>query len=351
MSRQWLLPEAFYNSLHRWPQFVAFFLVGCLFGWVSSRLWPASYRTTTEIYVGLNPYRAYSDSNFVALAKPKYSNLDDYKNWQMAQLKSVIFLDEFIQETLSRLQREDTYWESVQTSQLRHMLVDEWRTAGTWSLVAEGVDPIRTEQASRIWGEVVVERANEAIDAARSTFMIDDELQAVISQQAQASLHQSDLMATQQALRDWVSASANSPADQLLDPMERWRLLYMSARIAQFTPAWAALLKSQPAENEPLSAYIDWIGQVSTSIESDLPVLEQQINTLQSDRERLKNEYSQVAESSLGLSPNLEIKGLDHLPTETVRPAGLLILLGGMVGALVWLLVQFAQITREGPSL
>ncbi len=351
MSRQWFLPEALYRSLHQWPQFVAFFLAGCLLGWGSSRLWPASYRTTTEIYVGLNPYRAYSDANFVALARPNYSNLDDYKNWQMAQLKSVIFLDEFIQETLSRLQSEDDYWKNVQAPELQAMLVDEWRTAGTWSLVAEGGDPVRTEQASRVWGEVVVERVNAAIESSRNTFMIDEQLQANASLQAQASLHQNDLLATQNALQDWVDARTDAATDQPPDLTERWRLWYLSARIAQFSPAWTSLLNSQPGEIAPLSAYVAWIDQVSASIESELPLLEQQLAALQADHERLKNQYSQEAENSLGLSPNLEIKGLDHLPTKTVRPAGLLILLGGMVGALVWVLVQFAQIARREPDL
>jgi hypothetical protein len=122
---------------------------GC---WLISRLLPANYRAASNLYIALNPYRTYEDANFLANVNPEYTNLDDYKNWQMAQLDSAVYLDDFMQVTLDRLKEQDQRWQDVDISQLRKMLRAEWRTAGNWSLVADTRDAELADQAAEMRG-------------------------------------------------------------------------------------------------------------------------------------------------------------------------------------------------------
>ena len=76
-------------------------------------LWPSYFKASREVYVGLNAYRAYSDTSFLALAKPRYANIDNYHYWQMNQLNTILSTDPLLQETLDELRTLDPYWESV----------------------------------------------------------------------------------------------------------------------------------------------------------------------------------------------------------------------------------------------
>ncbi len=182
MNNKWSLSEEIYRAFHRWPTLAGVILLGCLAGWLVSFLMPPYYRAITYIYVALNPYRTYSDTNFLALARPKYSNIDDYKDWQMTQLESVIYLDEFILETLDRLRETNPDWQDFTAAELREILEADWRSAGTWSLIANSPDSDLAEQASSTWSAVVVERVRVAIESARQTFVIDQDLQAISEQ-------------------------------------------------------------------------------------------------------------------------------------------------------------------------
>ncbi len=139
----WSLAEELYRAFHQWPIILLFVVAGSLTGWVLAYLLPADYRAAQQVYVGLNPYRSFSDANFLALARPKYSNIDDYKNWQMAQLETVIFLEPIISETLTKLKDLDPYWQSYSAAQIKDLFEADWRSAGVWSLVAYHREPLR----------------------------------------------------------------------------------------------------------------------------------------------------------------------------------------------------------------
>ncbi len=158
MNRTWNLREELYNVLHRWQILLAAALLGCFVGWGLSWIWPAHYRASSQIYIALNPYRKFSDSVFEALANPKYSNLDNYHYWQMSQLESAITMDGFLEPVLDRLREIDPYWENVDIDALRSILKSEWRTSGTWSLIANHPDSAHASQAARVWSDVVVEQ-------------------------------------------------------------------------------------------------------------------------------------------------------------------------------------------------
>ena len=348
--RYWKLRDEIYNSLHRWPSMVIFFALGCIVGWALSFLLPSSYRATTQIYVGLNPYRAYSDSRWLALAKPKYSNIDDYKNWQMSELESAIYLDEILQETLAKLREDDPYWQQVDIYELNNMLEAEWRSAGTWSLVAETSSPERAEQAVRAWSEIAVLRVQDAVQSAQRTAMIDEELQSVIEELLQVRTRKEILKTSQDALQEWVDVVQGPAKNEPLDPIERWKVESIAAGTAQFTPGWMALLDEQPDENAPAEAYIEWIYQISSAIDTELTLLEPRRKRLNAERSQLEGQYSQVSKSSLGLSPNIVIEGLQNIPLKRLKPTGNLVLIGRIIGLSSWIFLQLVIISRSKPE-
>jgi len=348
--KYWTLRDEIYNSLHRWPSMVIFFALGCVLGWAFSFLLPSSYRATTKIYVGLNPYRAYSDSRWLALAKPKYSNIDDYKNWQMSELESAIYLDEILQETLLKLREDDPYWQQVDIQELRNILGAEWRSAGTWSLVAEASSPERAEQAVRAWSEIAIIRVQDAILSAQQTVIINEELQSVIDELITVHTREETLKISQEALKEWVDIAQGFAKHEPIDPIERWKVESIASGAAHFTPGWMALLNEQPDENAPPEAFIKWIDQISAIIDNELLLLEPRGKRLNAERSQLESQYSQVSKSSLGLSPNIVIEGLQIVPPKRLKPTGTLVLIGGIIGLSSWILLQLVIITRSQPE-
>ena len=170
-------------AAHRWYWWIAAFLIGALFGYLVSFAWPAPYRATLDVYVGLNLYRSAHDPYIAAAAQiPKssgYLNPDDYKHAQMSQLTALAFSDDYLAETLTRLQAEDPVWADVTVPALRDMLSIGWRNTGEWHFSAQFADSRLAEQAVMAWVQVVTEKTSAAVNAARDIVIIDSELNAV----------------------------------------------------------------------------------------------------------------------------------------------------------------------------
>jgi hypothetical protein len=350
MKKDWTLREALYIALHQWPSMVAFFALGCLLGWIASFFWPSYYRGTTQIYIGLNPYRAYSDSIFLALAQPKYGNVDDYKNWQMSQLDSIIYLDHFIDSTLAALRQQDPYWNAIDAGQLRDMLVADWRSAGTWDLNAEHREPQRASQAAAAWGQVIIENVQAAVEAARETSMIDQERQEIVTERIQIEQRAQAIQSAQAALTAWnVSALgiARASPDTTLTNPDRASLYAIVAQVSDFTPAWMSVLDAFPGHDATLPAYLAWAEQVLATINAELTLLGERYASLSAQSESLETQYNQVADASLGLSANIAIEGLEQLPARLIRPSSQFILVGGILAFLLWLVWQMMRIARK----
>jgi len=325
---------------------LAFCLAGGLIGWLAAYLWPVTYRATANIDVALNPYRYYEDTNFQALQRPKYSNLDDYKSWQMSQLMAAIYRDEIIEETLRRLQSQDPAWQAVGSRELRSMLDTYWRTAGKWSLVAEHERQELGEQAAQTWREVVLNRIVPAIAASRQAIFTDEAVQALIQKQVDGEDRFSRLQAAQAAIEQWQAELADLPPDQPLDTTRRWPILALVTGLADFSPAWTSLLAAQPAEADGPAAYAAWLTQASVALQSEISILREGLQELASEQDRLEAVYDEQSKQSMALSPSIEIAALDQVSQATIRPQSLLALVGGILGFLFWLLLELIRIAR-----
>jgi hypothetical protein len=345
LKKTWTLREALDTTFHNWPFILACIITGALIGWGLSFVWPSYYRASSNIYIGLNPYRKFSDTNFEALANPKYSNLDNYHYWQMSQLNSAIFMDSSLEATLDRLRQVDPYWQTVDPDQLRGMLETEWRSSGTWSLIANHRNSHFAQQAAKAWSEAVVELVVQAVTAARDTFRIDQKLQSNEDAILQATLRQRELYSVQNDLQEWQRKAQDNPTESAVDPAQRWQLLATVTRLADYSPAWMNVLNTQPGAEAKTQAYLDWIDQTLPLLETEAESMHQRIVFLNQQQIELATQYSQASQKSLSFSPNIEIQRKEDLTPLKIRPSSTLILVGAITGLLMGLLSQLVIIT------
>lgn len=350
MDKTWDLRDELYHAFHRWPLLVACFALGALLGWLAAYLWPSYTRSTQTIYVGLNPYRAYSDSEFLALARPKYSNLDNYQYWQMSQLETVILGPVFLEKTLASLRQQDTAWEQIDEDGLRSMLDTEWRTAGDWDLVAADRQAKLSRQAVQAWSAVVMEQVKQAVDSSQQAFMLDERLQEAGAGLQTLQRRYSAVTAAGPVISMYLSQLGSMPADQSVDPGIRYRLSGVVTEMAGDDAGWAELLANQPAADTSVGQTRAWLEQVHSRAEMDATRLPGQINELQSLYTTLQEQYRQAQDASLSLSPNIAIDKVSPVHSELVRPASLLALIGGFVGLLAWVLLELVRISRWSRS-
>jgi hypothetical protein len=108
-----------------------------------------------------------------------------------------------------------------------------------------------------------------------------------------------------------------------------------------------AVLSEQPSPDAPLNEYTDWVIQALPIIDDELAYLDQRIDTLVQQQAELAKQYSLESDESRGLSPNIEIEGIKNTEPEIVRPTSNFLLIGGVIGLLIWGLMQLVIITNR----
>ena len=347
MDKDWTIREELYKTFHRWPTMIVFFIIGCIIGWVASLIWPSDYQAISQVSVGLDPYRTYSDTAFLALAKPRFRNLDDYKNWQLSTLETIIFFDVFVDDALDLLRQEDPYWETVERNELRDMLSVGWRSTGTWDMRAQHPEAQRAMQAAAAWSRVSIDIVMAAVQAARDTFMIDQERQEVINERLETEKRVEELKTIRATFTEWEQFIRNQNPEGLIPYEIREQLFTPIAQIADFSPGWLALMNAFPDKEAPTSDYIPWIQSTISMLNTELAVKELRADSLRKQEATLQSSYDNVANLSFGLSPNITVERIVHLPAEFLRPRGQYILIGGFIGFFLWILAQLIRIGRR----
>ncbi len=346
----WKLREEIYRSFHQWIYLAACAFIGAAAGWGLSFLWQSPFEAAAQIYVGLNAYRAYADAEFSALANQEYTNQDDYKNWQMAQLDELAVSGEMLDDTLERLRSDDSYWKGVSKSALRGMLRAEWRTAGKWSIIATHGEAKRASQASQAWSDAIVKRTNKYINAAQDMTFIDIQMQEAAQDAGTAQSRLAVLRRAAQLVKDYQQDLHKAPDDQPLNGLLRSQVLSLAGLLADYSPSWQALLSKQPAADARPEVYLDFLDQLTPLIANDKILMEARVKQRTDDYEELSTNYVRAAKESRGLAVNLDVEGLDPdlAPVVTrVRPLGIFILAGALLGMCVWILMQIVRISRK----
>jgi hypothetical protein len=344
----WKIRTEILLAAHRWYWVVISFLVGALLGWIISQIWPAPYRAVQDVYVGLNAYRVTRDLYVAEVAEEQFRNLDDYKNWQMSQLNSLALSDEYLDETLIRLQEIDQSWQEIDLPELRSILVVAWRNTGDWHFSATVENPSWAIQAVSVWSEVVTEKIALAVDAARQLVVIDAELQAVSEELVALEARQVILQDTQIAVHELQKLLKQS-SSETLPSATHWSLVSLVANAASWNIGWVSLMEDAPTYGSLSEDYLGWLEQVDAMAEAELSAIPAQISTLTSKQEILNSEYTNAADDSKALSATLDVQIINtEQPQLThLRETGITIMIGGLLGLLIWGIGWLVQITRR----
>lgn len=348
MAEEWSLRDEIFYAAHRWPEFMLFCLAGVLAGWLLSMALPAPHRATKELYVGLNIYHASQDSNAAHFSGIQFYNADDYKNWQMANLNSLVYIDPILDRTLADLRAADPYWQRISRHELAKMLHVYWRNAGKWRLVAEHPQPERARQAVLLWETAVVERAAHSIAQSRQVMSLHIQMQALASQQAEILAQQVDLNNLRQKFTTEQEKLTSLSPDQILNGDTRWEL-WNRLSLAATGPEWLPVLEAFPADTAGVLAYQNWLRQADELALIQAANLDVQAASIQQSYAQLASHYAQASEQSLGLSPDLHVEPITSEPPQIsqVRPLGLLMVIGASLGMISWLLLNLVRINRK----
>jgi hypothetical protein len=349
MTNDWSLRDEILSATQRWPWLALFCLLGCLSGWAISFIWPTPHRATTELYVGLNVYRSSEDANASEYAGIELVNANDYKNWQMASLNSLTTMDEVIQETLQRLKEADPYWQQVDPAELAKSLHVYWRNAGKWRLVAENGNPQHASQAVNAWQEVVLEHVHAAVNESQRAMVLEFQLKSIAEAQSQIITDTETLNQTRTDLADWYGSLAQKDPNQPLDSTERWQLWRSIAR-NNLDASWGPLLEAFPAPQATARDYSRWVEQVTPALEETIQSRENQIEDLSTQTNDVKRQFAETSQKSRGLSATLDVEKISGARIEhsIVRPTGMLVLVGSIIGLIAWLIQWFAGISLRG---
>jgi hypothetical protein len=342
----WSLREAVLDASHRWYWIVFLCLVGAFTGWLFAIARPSPSQATLELYVGLNIYQAADDRNAAEYAGLPFGNINDYKNWQMANLNSLIYMDSIVNETLRRLQAQDPYWLDVSTAELTGALHAYWRNAGKWRLEVELPDPRRASQAVSVWQDVVVERVHQAVIQSRNALSLSSQIRTVADARIQAMARLAQVIDTRDKLAEW---QVKLEGDLETHPVEEGdrQLIWLLLVEAGKDPSWQPVLQSFPVPQSVNGAYRSWLVSVMPLVEEQLSGLQEQISFLEKQEQDLSAQYAQASRESLGLSAELEVQQIANTQPEQdiLRPIGQLMLIGSFLGFALWVVVWLVKLS------
>jgi len=347
---EWVLRDEILAAFHRWPLILVFILVGSLLGLAFAFLWPSSYRANIELSIEFNPYRALDDLYVPEFTKAEFRNVDDYKHWQMSQLSLLVSSDFYLKETLNRLRKIDSYWDSIEVPELRQMLNAQWRNAGLWLLTADIDSSLRASEAVETWTDVILEFTDQAISNSRELFNIELSLRSINDELVEFQLNQTALEEIKGNLNELAITLRAAQSDEQMSQTDRMRLFNLIDQANVNNPGRQILLDDIPDPNAPSSEYLNWVEQAIGNIDQEIDSIIVSVQFLQDEISMTNSEWEAGLQSAQGLSATLSLASVqeDQPQVKQVQPYSLAALVGAMLGLLVWFLVFLVKITRKG---
>jgi hypothetical protein len=340
MDQSWSLREELTASSQRWYVVLIFILIGVLVGAALSWFAPAPYQASSDIYVGLDVYRAMRDLNVPI--EPEGAN--DYKNWQMEDLEFLLFSQPVINETLRTLRQEDAYWEDVNPGQLAEMLNLYWRNAGKWRLTANHPQARFARQAVRAWKDTAVPFVQNAVEQSRQVLILDAQIQATAAQQAQLPARQAQVANLSDLFQKWAISIATLPGSAPLDDQNRQEFQdQITGAISGFAASdyeRSRLLKGDMPSSATAADYLSEIQSTLAILQAKSGSLQAQVASLETSLAELKERYSSASQASYSLSANLVVEDSSKSPPKIIRlrPTGQMLLVGAILGLAAWII-------------
>jgi hypothetical protein len=271
-------------------------------------------------------------------------NPDDFKNSQMAELNLFILSREVTSETLDRLRKRDPYWNQVSVRQIEANLNTYWRNTGVWRLVAEDADPVRAQELAQAWGQVANDKVQVALFHAGHLVHLQTQYEAISRQRYENAQRITELDQIYAALQSWRENALVAEDDVPLDPLERMRLEYLTARVVNFDPAGYELLDKMPPEGSQRHAYVPWLDQVLVYAGEERSAVNKQQSSLLTQNDEIYQSLEDSLKASQGLTAQVQVKPLfsESQGVKPVRQRSDTALIGGLIGLITWGLIWLA---------
>jgi hypothetical protein len=157
-------------------------------------------------------------------------------------------------------------------------------------------------------------------------------------------------MESLQALLEFRNEFSKLDLNSIVLEEDRQELLAMSIQLSEILPGDVQAMFSFPDQYSKASEYLDWV-------ELMIHQVEDQIHSLQAGIEILNQQISDVyalweagLQDGQGLSATLNLENRKNSApvVRQIRPYGLAVLIGSMVGLLIWIGILLVQVTRKG---
>jgi hypothetical protein len=276
-----------------------------------------------------------------------FRNPDDYKNWQLEQFKALSFAPDTLEETLSKLRKQDPYWQNIRVEGLQNILSTAYRSVGIWQLSAETSSSVYAPQAVLAWEEVILEKYGTAFSYATRLWELNNRIHILNQTLTQVNLKHSMFTSVQAALNTWQDSAIQKPGHEGIDELQRWRLWSLVAQVSDFDPSWKSILEEFPSPEATVRDYLIWGERVVISLDIDIESLQDQTEGLVQERLTALDQHSIVSTQSRGLSENFIVEKAANSPPKVIaiRPASLLAIVGGVLGLLVWSMAWLFRVT------
>ncbi len=174
----WSFRDEVLRMTRQWHIVLAFIVVAGLLGYAGTYVFPAPYRATAELYVGIDVTRVGEMAHVIPLAETEPLNLDDYKNWQLKQVSDIVSSDKVVKTTLDALREQDGYWSQVEAADLKEWMDIYWYDAGDWRLEVIHPQAEYASQAVEVWRDAGYARIEKLLVYAERAAELDAELQS-----------------------------------------------------------------------------------------------------------------------------------------------------------------------------
>lgn len=339
----WSLREEILRIINKWYLALLFIFVGGLVGLALSYIFPAPYRATTDLYVGIDVTRVNEMEYLIPLAQHEPLNLDDYKNWQLKQVSAILSSDEVLLNTLEVLGKPEDLGSFKKDLDLY------WFDAGVWKLEVVKADKNQASAAVQAWLDEGHKKISELLEFSEITASLDAQLFALADEIGFLKSQSSKLESFQSSAEDWhivfIAQDQVQPlAEDLLTELNAWILVYRKNG-----QLWQVPVGDFPQPEDPVLDYSLWLENAEILARQELRASQSQLEILEEDREKVLPDYHQSLEDSLGLSANLVLQPISsEVEVTQTRATGEIVLGGGILGLLAWLISAIFMISKRG---
>ena len=338
----WTMQNWAVNIIRKWYFGLAAIAVGALLGYGIASIFPAPYRATADLYVGIDITRVNEMEYLIPLAETEPLNLDDYKNWQLKQVAAILSSDPILEATLQELNSKQ------EVSEFRTHLDLYWFDTGLWKLEVYHPDQVLAQEWAESWQHVGHQRLSEYLEVSREGAELDARLFALADEIGFVKARISGLKSFQSTAIEWMDSLQALIQDQPLNDETRTELEAWVLSYRQNDRIWQVPIGSFPDQNGQVSTYLDWLENSLKFADEDLATSLMVLEDLENERALVLPAYHQSLDDSLGLSANLVLEPINSgVEVDQVRLIGTVVLGGAILGLIFWLVITVVQLGKE----